>query len=354
MVIEKEKNQITYDSYEEFFDDAISTCNLFARLYAHQTYYIYRGESSSKYKLVPSVLRQDGARRRLCHTVVDKTTLVSDADVDYINDEWKQILAENMILTDFYKKANNQGLILPACTQLLDMYSAIPQIHWEKSGRFVWYTDEIAQLASLAQHYGLATRMLDWSQDLLTAVYFASHGACKNIIDEKEADNDYMVIWMLNHRMISIQNHNEDKLPVKFVIPHYNANPNLNAQKGVLVYWELKIDMEKIESIPIDRTPLDEKIKDYKYRFVGFPLIYKLMIPIKECAKALSHICTLGYNSAQLFPGYHGVVQQIDDESMINMLMNTQHVRPSSRNSFVIYERRRPALVQDDQSSPET
>lgn len=325
MNVDNEKCIIVYDSYEEFFTDVISTSNLYQRLYAGIEDYVYRGVSSDNYALIPSVLRKDNTKRRLFHTVPFKenASVSENQEVTISNCEYTQIAGELQVLSDFYKKANDQGLWLPECTQLQSMYDQFATYaKILKDKEFIWYTREIAQLAGLAQHSGLATRMLDWSQDLLTAVYFAAHGACKQIFEKSTELGKYIVIWLLNRKMIGLQFKNP--YPLKIIVPSYYDNCNLRAQKGILSYWEMRIDSGAIDQLRnslVDRTPLDEKLLKFReYKLKEFPLIYKLMIPIGDCKNALSHIRTLGYCSAKLYPGYDGVIQQLDDETMINSI----------------------------------
>lgn len=48
---------------------------------------------------------------------------------------------------------------------------------------------------SLAQHYGIPTRLLDWSYDYKSALYFA----LKDIL-EKPCDSDG-VLWSFNYKL---------------------------------------------------------------------------------------------------------------------------------------------------------
>jgi len=52
-----------------------------------------------------------------------------------------------------------------------------------------WPTDKTRQLL-LMQHYGLPTRLLDWTRDLFTGLYFA--------VWNKERDNEDGALWALN------------------------------------------------------------------------------------------------------------------------------------------------------------
>lgn len=69
---------------------------------------------------------------------------------------------------------------------------------WQRSASFAEapHADDLAHWISLAQHYGVPTRALDWSESYLVALYFA---ASRPLIFEKEdADSADFAVWVLN------------------------------------------------------------------------------------------------------------------------------------------------------------
>jgi FRG domain len=69
---------------------------------------------------------------------------------------------------------------------------------WQRSASFADApsADDFAHWISLAQHYGVPTRALDWSESFLVALYFAS---CKPPLTEKDKPDDVdSAVWILN------------------------------------------------------------------------------------------------------------------------------------------------------------
>ena len=84
----------------------------------------------------------------------------------------------------------------------------------------------------MAQHYGMETRLLDWTSCLEIAIYFAAHQDPSLTKDElKHNDAKYLIVWMLDTSI-------EHKVPsLKLIRPPYYVNPNLAAQKGLFTCW---------------------------------------------------------------------------------------------------------------------
>lgn len=270
--------------------------------------YIYRGHSQESYELTPSALRPDS---------VDRFWKVCGLDKP-IDDQcyWQfwQVKAEYQLLRDFYRLADQRGLAVPLSNRVranlaqeFDMLGIVAP-HAEDS----WIPTDLYETAALAQHYGVPTRLLDWTYDLFIAMYFAFREA----IDCEGK----LVIWALNKEHLSFLKPTVNRVNVEFITPHYAGNPNLNAQKGLFTHWPVStppmvVEMQRMSEgiiTKVDRTPLDELVGAQMKTAEGEINIFKrLVLPCSEARKGCSILDKLGYDSARVFPGYGGVAEHL-------------------------------------------
>lgn len=307
--------EITYDNLKDFYKDFLredgKLLNEFMciELNAYYIKFLFRGVPSDEYDLTPKALR--------LKNISDVCELAGiNSPSKGINTELQQIKSEESILRKFFQRCDSNGLRLPTINRI--RYPSDNFGSSEKEGKYgnYWLPDDMFELAGLAQHYGLPTRLLDWTTNFYTAIYFA-------IKDIKE-DVKYFSIWAYNyHDYLNIFS-STDK--IRMIIPEYSQNPNINAQKGVFTLWQ-KYRYKNIEENPVDTRPLDKLIesqihdgeRDYSKMF------YKINIPVKYSKELYKYINMMGVDSATQFPGYDGVTQSLkDDAKYINQFQNEQ------------------------------
>lgn len=274
--------------------------------------YVYRGLSSDKYALIPNALRIGGD---LYTYTKHRTGLEKETS------EFEQIYLEYKMINNFFCRCDYNGLNIPTAKRLRsDMFiNEGPSTRWKKGK---WIPNDFLEIAGLAQHYGVPTRLLDWSQDIYVALFFAISKALDNT-------DDHIVLWALN---IGILNRIKGGNPLKIIIPQYSNNPNLSAQKGLFTLWQIDMPIEKnghsspftmpdIRQNLVDRTPLDELIKEKFKDDIG-PLLYKIVIPKSEVNETYGYLKSIGYDSSRLLPGYSNIMNCIKEDFLFEFKSN--------------------------------
>lgn len=312
----------------ESADSLLTAINYGGELYNLMgSHLIYRGHYSSEYQLIPFALRNGGLDAFISPKDLTYEKVFFASQLEFV-----QMMSEYLLLYKFYSLCDRYHLKLPDCPRLrngivkgYDPYSF--------SHRENWLPVEFWEVAALAQHYGVPTRLLDWTYNINTALYFAIKDYIKPLTaserllrtetllksrgNEKEP---FCEIWMLDTRVVVAK---EGKLPLELIRPPYNGNPNLAAQEGVFTLWRIikpvHIDSGKwkFDATLKDVTPLDQllvkKLSELKVN--EQPYLYRISFPRKASVEIYDYLKQIGHTAAKLFPGYDGVTVAMKEDT---------------------------------------
>ena len=238
--------------------------------------WIFRGVAKSEYQLIPSALRGGAFSRFALHTK-----------------EWQQIKHEWEVVKTFYELANLRGLRLPEASQrILELIQTFdPELKDGKGGEEpIWPPSDLLPLCGLAQHYGVPTRLLDWTYDPSIAAYFAASNVMKQqyeiapvmqeavrryltqtgvdvdegILREEFASTKYTIaVWaMFRPFYKGLKRRTEfrpgvDQMPYEMITVPYASNPNMQARQGVFTVVRHRGSPETIDRSTLDQTLLE-------------------------------------------------------------------------------------------------
>ena len=270
--------------------------------------YIFRGHASEKYKLVPSALRNENAKRF-------NTIALGNDKADTV---FFQILKEYSILRRFFKLCDSKGLFVDDIERIRNTWQGkmdIKTLYRDEE----WLPQDLWNIAAYAQHYGLPTRLLDWTHDRFVALFFAIENYLEGRMTSTESEN--IVIWAMNINIFI--NQANLGLPLAIAQPAYHGNMNMTAQQGIFTLWQTKkeimINEDKLEvnmKKKVDRRPLDVLLNEYfstkGEEFV--PFMYKITIANKYFEEIYRYLADMGYDAAKIYPGYRGVAKAVEHD----------------------------------------
>lgn len=308
--------------------------------------FIFRGLKQKEYELIPNFHRwftKTGMydKRFGKHGDIPLNQIIEYIAIDPRIAQ-KCLINEILLLCKFYQKCNKTGLHIPSNVNLDTFFSSY--LMWvselcEAVGN-KWIPNDFLEFTALAQHYGIPTRMLDWTYDINVAAYFACH------CNREDKEHDY-AIYALNKRLINTiqynqKMHNKEVMPLKIVTPRYSDNPNIYAQQGVLTTWQIDIDNSEeslgkyLNNVVNNRNScIDKILQDYLATddFEGMkreiewgkilfyekhePLIYKFIFPKEDREETIDLLNRLNYTTGKLFPGFAGCANEIMENTKL-------------------------------------
>ncbi|EGR0922563.1 FRG domain-containing protein [Vibrio parahaemolyticus] len=263
---------------------------------------IFRGHADSNWLAIPSAFREEG-------------DLLSDRELAPIGvrTNREQIEAEFHTLSLFIEELNLNGFHVPnedvlrLDTNTTQFFNFLNQIG---RGESVWPPKNYHTLISIAQHYGMPTRFLDFTYDPYVAIYFAAQGVLKG------CDSEYMSIYAvdihsanirdydfeMNYERDGLYEHRPENRIYQLVKSPSSFNNNLKSQRGLF--------LAAVEKSFYSNDYFDAySLEDYLQADKNSKGVYKYIIESKHAEEIMELLHNRFYSASTLFPSIEGCVK---------------------------------------------
>lgn len=301
--------------------------------------FVFRGHSKETYKLLPNAFRD---KEHLNLNSIARLQLNRNFKfqkiVEHINFGDLAIQHASLefhVLRRFYRKANANGLYVPR-SKFMSHSMERSYVSFEALMRLYtynnWLERDLLEIASIAQHYGLPTRLIDWSYNPYTAAFFASNG-------RPSRSKGKICLWMMNTNVLA-EVFDATNSDVKIYNPHYQWNDNARSQFGLFTHKVTTFDkdffsMRKEFFYEFDETgkvPDDEKfdkmftdfetfddsvdrlVNDYNKKRkepIKDDVLIKITLPDSEVNELNTQLRKINISEGSIYPGYSGVVSDL-------------------------------------------
>ncbi|ADD78312.1 Hypothetical Protein PANA_3145 [Pantoea ananatis LMG 20103] len=247
----------------------------------------FRGHANSDWKLIPSALRPGF---HLNSSLLGKILNIRDVIVN-------EVITLNM----FAHACDRVGISIPNDSTMFRDEALNPTSIFNQTFLThpeLWPGQRFYEIMAMAQHHGVATRLLDWSESPYVAAYFSASGALLNM-EDSEWDKQRLAIWVVRTPLAD----NLQKL--KFIKVPGSVSKHLSSQRGMFSIHPMDSYSDNLtDTLGLEELGLAEQGIDF----------YKLTLPTTESIRLL-YLCSMaGFTAASLFPSADGAGRSVNEE----------------------------------------
>lgn len=255
----------------------------------------FRGHANSNWKLIPTSLREGFHKNNfLLSGIKNLSDIVAN---------------EIAMLFHFARSCDRVGISIPNDSILFRNENLI--LTSNENGKYfdnpaLWPNPKLYEIMAMAQHHGVPTRLLDWSDSPYIAAYFAASGAIEKH-EEQDWISQKLAIWAVRNPIQPSSNQ------LQFIQAPGSVSKHLPSQRG-------SFSVHPIYSYTNDILKTNG-LEDYNFYGDGFEF-YKFTLPVTEAVRLL-HLCSVaGFTAAELFPSADGAGRAVKEAMLLTTVIN--------------------------------
>ena len=262
--------------------------------------WVFRGQKLDWWKLEPSAWRSS-------------TRLLRDGGWQVSETSREQCQSEFELARRFFLLADAQGLPIPGdCPEVRSQLQSYQDLN-EFDDQNQWPTPELVWLLAIAQHYGVPTRLIDWTRKPLVAAWFAAEKAAEKwelSADKDSLRNNRFIVWALKRKSQGVDVLGEAGW--KLTSAPRSSVPNLHLQSGMFTYQITESDDYEANKVT---TPLCESLIQYCEDDLNDAKIETVLkaasVPWSEAGLLLTLLRDRFVQGATVYAGYEGVKRSV-------------------------------------------
>jgi hypothetical protein len=239
--------------------------------------FIFRGQRESNWALIPTVYRKEVIER------YKRGMMTLHADHP---GQW---FFEFLMLNSFLNFCDSSGLVVPGDSMEFRKYFDLQNLaSLHAFNNRDWPQAQVQPLMALAQHHGIPTRLLDWSDNPLVACYHAA----QSVVKEDITGSGRLAVFALDRSLI------HPGMLLTYVRVPGSTSPYLSFQRGSFIL----VQNSGFRDEPF--TPdvsLESRLPDHPSH-----ILHKLTLPQSLAPELLIRCHKFGISAASVFPGYDG------------------------------------------------